>query len=39
MFEAINAGGMDLGVKGTEHVVGTTSAREVFARALKVAAV
>jgi hypothetical protein len=30
MFEAVNAGWMDLGVKGTEHVAGTTSAREVF---------
>ena len=33
MFEAVNAGWMDLGVEGTEHVVGTTSAREVFAAA------
>jgi uncharacterized protein YbjT (DUF2867 family) len=31
MFEAVNAGWMDLGVKDTEHVAGTTSAREVFA--------
>ena len=31
MFEAINAGWMDLGVQDTEHVAGTTSAREVFA--------
>ena len=30
MFEAVNAGWMDLGVEGTEHVVGTTSARDVF---------
>ena len=30
MFEAVNAGWMDLGVKGTEHVAGTTSARDVF---------
>jgi hypothetical protein len=31
MFEAVNAGWMDLGVEGTEHVAGTTSARDVFA--------
>ncbi len=31
MFEAVNSGWMDLGVKGTEHVAGTTSARDVFA--------
>ncbi len=37
MFEAVNAGWMDLGVKDTEHVAGTTSAREVFAAALKAA--
>jgi uncharacterized protein YbjT (DUF2867 family) len=37
MFEAINAGWMDLGVKDTEHVAGTTSAREVFAAARKAA--
>jgi uncharacterized protein YbjT (DUF2867 family) len=30
MFEAVNAGWMDLGVEDTEHVVGTTSARDVF---------
>lgn len=30
MFEAVNAGWMDLGVEGTEHVAGTTSARAVF---------
>jgi hypothetical protein len=30
MFEAVNAGWMELGVEGTEHVVGTTSARDVF---------
>ena len=30
MFEAVNAGWMDLGVAGTEHVPGTTSARDVF---------
>ncbi len=37
MFEAVNAGWMDLGVKGTEHVAATTSAREVFAAARKAA--
>ena len=35
MYEAINAGWMDLGVEGTEHLAGTTSAREVFAVAQK----
>ena len=30
MFEAVNAGWMDLGVEGTEHVAGTRSARDVF---------
>jgi uncharacterized protein YbjT (DUF2867 family) len=30
MFEAVNAGWMDIGVEGTEHVAGTTSARDVF---------
>jgi uncharacterized protein YbjT (DUF2867 family) len=35
MFEAVNAGWMDLGVEGTEHVAGTTSARAVFAAAQK----
>ena len=35
MFEAVNAGWMDIGVEGTEHVVGTTSALEVFATAQK----
>lgn len=30
MYEAVNAGWMDLGVEGTEHVAGTTSARAVF---------
>jgi hypothetical protein len=35
MFEAVNAGWMDLGVEGTEHVAGTTSARDVFAAAQK----
>jgi hypothetical protein len=33
MFEAVNAGWMALGVEGTEHVAGTTSARDVFAAA------
>jgi len=33
MFEAVNAGWMDLGVEGMEHVAGTTSARDVFAAA------
>jgi uncharacterized protein YbjT (DUF2867 family) len=31
MFEGINAGWMSLGVTGTEHVAGTTSAHDVFA--------
>jgi len=31
MYEAINAGCMDLGAAGTEHVAGTTPPREVFA--------
>jgi uncharacterized protein YbjT (DUF2867 family) len=35
MYEDVNAGWMDLGVEGTEHVAGTTSAREVFAAAQK----
>jgi uncharacterized protein YbjT (DUF2867 family) len=35
MFEAVNAGWMDLGAEGTEHVAGTTSARDVFAAAQK----
>ena len=35
MFESINAGWMDLGITGTEHVAGTTSARDVFAAAQK----
>jgi hypothetical protein len=38
MFEAVNAGWMDLGVQGTEHVPGTTSARDVFAAAQKAVA-
>jgi uncharacterized protein YbjT (DUF2867 family) len=33
MFDAVNAGWMELGVEGTEHVAGTTSARDVFAAA------
>ena len=33
MYEAVNAGGMDLGVEGTEHVPGAMSARDVFAAA------
>ena len=33
MFEAVNAGWMDLGVAGTEHVAGTTLPRDVFAAA------
>ena len=35
MFEAINAGWMDLGAEDTEHVMGTTSARGVFEAAHK----
>ena len=38
MYEAVNAGGMDIGVEGTEHVQGATSARDVFAAAQKAAA-
>jgi hypothetical protein len=38
MFEAINAGWMDLGVEGTERVAGTTPARAVFAAARQAAA-
>jgi len=33
MYEAVNAGWMDLGVNGTEHVAGTTPARDVFTAA------
>jgi uncharacterized protein YbjT (DUF2867 family) len=33
MFDGVNAGAMDLGIAGTEHVAGTTSARDVFAAA------
>ncbi len=36
MFESVNAGWMDLGVTGTEHVAGATSARDVFAAAQNV---
>jgi uncharacterized protein YbjT (DUF2867 family) len=35
MFEAVNAGWMDLGVEGTEHVVGKTPPRDVFSAAQK----
>jgi uncharacterized protein YbjT (DUF2867 family) len=35
MYDAVNAGWMDLGVEGTEHVAGATSARDVFAAAQK----
>jgi uncharacterized protein YbjT (DUF2867 family) len=35
MFEAVNAGWMDLGVAGTEHVAGTTLPCDVFAAAQK----
>jgi hypothetical protein len=38
MFEAVNAGWMDLGVEGAEHVAGTTSPRSVFAAAQTAAA-
>jgi len=37
MFECVNAGWMDLGVEGTQHLAGTTSAREVFAAAQEAA--
>ncbi len=37
MYDAVNSGWMDIGVEGTEHVPGTTSARDVFAAALKAA--
>jgi uncharacterized protein YbjT (DUF2867 family) len=33
MYEAVNAGWMDLSIKGTEHVAGTTSASDVFSAA------
>jgi hypothetical protein len=32
-LEAVNAGWMELGIEGTEHVAGTRSARDVFAAA------
>lgn len=35
MFDAVNAGWMDLGVAGTEHVAGTTSPRDVFSAAAR----
>lgn len=38
MFEAVNAGWMDLGAPGTEPVAGTTTARAVFAAAQRAAA-
>jgi uncharacterized protein YbjT (DUF2867 family) len=38
MYEAVNAGWMDLGVEGTEHVAGTTPARDVFTAARRAAA-
>jgi uncharacterized protein YbjT (DUF2867 family) len=37
MFEAVNAGWMALGAADTEHVAGTTSARDVFEAALSAA--
>ena len=37
VFESVNEGWMDVGVEGTEHVAGTTSARDVFAAAQKAA--
>jgi uncharacterized protein YbjT (DUF2867 family) len=37
MYDAVNSGWMDIGVEGTEHVPGVTSARDVFAAALKAA--
>jgi uncharacterized protein YbjT (DUF2867 family) len=33
MYEAVNAGWMDLGVEGTEHAAGATSPRDVFSAA------
>ncbi len=35
MYEAVNAGWMDLGAERTQHIAGTTSARDVFAAAQK----
>ena len=37
MFEAVNAGWMDLGTPGVEHIVGATSPRDVFSAARKAA--
>lgn len=37
MYEAVNAGWMQLGTEGTEHAAGSTSARDVFAAAQKAA--
>ncbi|MFC6338297.1 NAD(P)H-binding protein [Pseudomonas sp. CCM 7891] len=37
MFDAVNSGWMDLGVEGSEHVPGATSALDVFAAAQKAA--
>jgi uncharacterized protein YbjT (DUF2867 family) len=37
MYEAVNAGGMDLEIGNAEHVAGRTSARDVFAAARKAA--
>lgn len=37
MYDALNAGWMKLGAKGTEHVAGMTTARDVFAAARKAA--
>jgi hypothetical protein len=37
MFEAVNAGWMDLGVEGTDHVAGATSPRDVFSAAREAA--
>lgn len=39
MYEAVNAGWMDLGAEGTEHIAATTSARDVFAAAQNAAKV
>ena len=39
MYESVNAGWMDLGAEHTEHVAGTTSARDVFAAAQNAAKV
>ena len=37
MFEGVNAGWMDIGVEGTDHVAATTTARDVFAAAKEAA--